>query len=583
MARVRPGHEWWRHSTIYQIYPKSFADSNADGVGDLRGIIDHVDYLVRLGVGAIWLSPIYRSPQDDNGYDIADYYQIDPVFGTMDDFDELLEALHTRGIRLIMDTVVNHTSDEHPWFAAAKSSTSDPHRDWYIWRDGFRDADGTRRPPTNWGSFFSGPTWTLDEASDQYYLHLFSPKQPDLNWENPELRAQVYKMMNWWADRGVDGFRMDVINFISKNQSLGTGVMLPNGFEDGAEFFSFGPRLREYLGEARAAVLGGREGDYLVVGETPGATPEQALTLVAEPDPVVDMVFQFEHMDIDQGGATKWDLQPVSAGDLARSLVGWQNALGTEGWNSLYLSNHDQPRPVSRFGDPEHYPYASATALATMLHLMRGTPYVFQGEELGALNPALNDAGDLRDIESINFYRAQIAAGRRPEEVLQVLRRKARDNARSPMPWSGESKAGFTTGEPWAPLAESSATVNVAEQLDRPDSVFAYYRRLIDFRKNCDVVALGDFTTVDTGDDDVLGYLRRYNGQALLVLVNLTSAPCDYRVQVPDELAGVQPVLTNVSDGMNTELGASGRLRPWEARVYQARLNGEETDSADNG
>ncbi|MEA5053135.1 MAG: alpha-amylase family glycosyl hydrolase, partial [Propionicimonas sp.] len=389
--------------------------------------------------------------------------------------------------------------------------------------------------------------------------------QPDLNWENPALRAEVHRVMNWWVDRGVDGFRMDVINYISKAPELGPGAVLPNGFEDGAAHFSFGARLREYLDEARTAVFAGRDGDYLTVGETPGATPAQALDLVGGSAPVIDMLFQFEHMDLDQRGATKWDLQPVSAPDLARSLAGWQLALGTDGWNSLYLANHDQPRPVSRFGDPEHHRYSSATALATMLHLMRGTPYVFQGEELGVLNPELRSADDLRDVESINFHREAVAAGRSPEEVLQVLRRKARDNARSPMPWTGEPNAGFSANRSWAPIAESSSSVNVADQVHRDDSVFAYYRRLIALRKQSDVVVFGDFALVGTGADEVFAYMRTLDDEALLVIVNLCSQEREYLIP---PATGVL-LLTNSRADVDPCLCTSGTLAPWEARVYR--------------
>jgi oligo-1,6-glucosidase len=550
-------------ATIYQIYPRSFADSNGDGVGDLRGILGKVDYLADLGVGAVWLSPIYASPHEDNGYDISDYYAIDPVFGTLEDFDELLAALHERGIRLIMDLVVNHTSDEHPWFRESRGNRTNPWRDWYWWRPGRTAPDGRRLPPNGWGSFFSGSAWTLDPASDEYYLHLFSPKQPDLNWENPQVRAAIYAMMNWWVDRGVDGFRMDVINYISKTPDLPPGRPDPDGFEDGSPWFADGPRLVEYLQEMRSAVLEGRQAELLTVGETPGISPTRAAALTDRRSGPLDMVFQFEHVNVDQVGTDKWELRPASARDAFASLVEWQQALGDHGWNSLYLSNHDQPRQVSRFGDDGPYRVRSATAIATALHLLRGTPYVFQGEELGMANAPIQSPDDLHDIESRNYFATAVAQGRDANEVLDVLRRKGRDNPRSPMQWTSGPNAGFSTGEPWMPVNPDHRVVNAADEAERDDSVLAHYRRLIRFRASSDVVVRGDFGAVDSGDPNVLAYERTLGDQKLLVVVNLSGEARACRLLADAE--SMRLVLTN-----HRRQEGGGVLAPWEALVYQS-------------
>src|SRR3954452_16587301 len=416
---------WWHRAVVYQIYPRSFADADGDGMGDLRGIIDHLDHIAGLGVDVIWLSPVYPSPQDDNGYDISDYQDVDPVFGTLADFDELLEGLHARGIKLVIDLVVNHTSDEHPWFR-------DPDkRDWYWWR---------KTPPNEWRSFFSGPAWELDPATGEYYLHLFSRKQPDLNWENPAVRSAVYEMMGWWLDRGVDGFRMDVINLISKPDGL------PDG--DAAALNAHGPRLHEYLQEMHREVFAGRSGELLTVGETPGATVEEGVLFTDPARGEVDMIFQFEHVQIDQGPASKWDLRPFRLRALKATFGRWQRGLADVGWNSLYWDNHDQPRVVSRFGDDGEHRVAAAKMLGTVLHLHRGTPYVYQGEELGMTNAPFNTVGDFRDIESLNHYREAVALGASPDEVLLALRKKGRDNARTPMQWDAGPHAGFTQGRP---------------------------------------------------------------------------------------------------------------------------------------
>lgn len=568
--------KWWQSAVVYQVYPRSFADSDGDGIGDLRGVIEHLDYLNELGVDVVWLSPIYASPHDDNGYDISDYRVIDPLFGTFDDFDELLEGMHARGMKLVMDLVVNHTSDEHPWFIESASSTDNPKRDWYWWRparDGKQPGEQGAEP-NNWGSFFSGPAWQLDPQTGEYYLHLFSRKQPDLNWENPEVRDAVYEMMNWWLDRGVDGFRMDVINFISKVTSLPDGVV-PEGalYGDAYPYFAQGPRIHEFLHEMHERVFAGREDRYLTVGEMPGVDIEQARRFTDPRNGELDMVFQFEHVDLDHGPGGKWDHRPLSVLDLKRNLSTWQEGLADLGWNSLYWNNHDQPRVVSRFGDDGEHRIPSAKALGTVLHLMRGTPYVYQGEELGMTNVPFSSIDDFRDIESLNHYAEAVdILGAPAEEVLAALRRTSRDNARTPMQWTPGPHAGFTTGTPWITVNPNAAEINAEAEVADPDSVFAHYRALIDLRHRSEVVATGDYALVLPEHPQVFAYTRSLGDRSLLVLANLSSEPTTFdAAQLPAWAVGggdaraAEPVLSNL--GSATE-ATSGSLRPWEAVVY---------------
>ena len=560
-SSVQTAPEWWRSAVVYQIYPRSFVDGNGDGIGDLRGIRSRLDHLQRLGVDVIWLSPIYRSPQADNGYDISDYQDIDPLFGTMDEFHELLGDVHARGMKLVMDLVVNHTSDEHPWFVESRSSTDSPRRDWYWWRparDGFA-AGEKGAEPTNWESFFSGSTWQLDERTGEYYLHLFDRKQPDLNWENPEVRQAVYAMRRWWLELGVDGFRMDVINLISKDVALPDGVADPvTGLGDGFAHYAHGPRLHEFLQEMHREVFEGR-GDLITVGEMPGVTTDEALLLTDPARDELDMVFQFEHVGLDHG-ADKFHPVPIAPGRLAESLTRWQDALGAKGWNSLYLSNHDQPRAVSRFGDDAAHWRASATALATMLHLLRGTPYIYQGEEIGMTNMPFAGIDDLRDVESINHYAKATELGQVAAEVLDGIRHSGRDNARTPVQWDASAEAGFTTGTPWIAVNPNHAWLNAAAQYDDPDSVFAYYRRLIALRHARPVVALGSFRRLELGGVGVFAYEREHEGDRLLVLANLSGTPST--IELPEEWADAEQVLDNLGAASDAAV-----LRPWEARV----------------
>ncbi|WP_461011302.1 glycoside hydrolase family 13 protein [Streptomyces capparidis] len=567
---------WWKSAVVYQIYPRSFADADGDGIGDLRGITSRLDHLADLGVDVLWLSPVYRSPHDDNGYDISDYQDIDPLFGTLADFDELLAAAHARGMRLIMDLVVNHTSDEHPWFTESRSGPDSPKRDWYWWRPPRpgREPGTPGAEPNNWGSFFSGPAWEFDPASGEYYLHLFSRKQPDLNWENPEVRQAVYAMMRWWLDRGVDGFRMDVINLVSKDPALPDGpVRGADPYGDGSAYYTCGPRIHEFLREMHREVFAGRAERLLTVGEMPGVTVEQARLFTDPERAELDMVFQFEHVGLDHGDG-KWDVRPLRLTALKESLGRWQDGLNDTGWNSLYWNNHDQPRVVSRFGDDGAYRERSAAMLGTVLHLHRGTPYIYQGEELGMTNAPFASVDDFRDIESLNHYAQAVAAGTPPEQVLAGLRAMGRDNARTPMQWDDSPHAGFTAGTPWIPVNPNHRWINAAAASADPASVYHHYRRLIELRHTEPAVVHGDFTMLLPDDERVYAFLRRHEDVELLVLGNFGGE--DAPVDLPDaaEWARAELLLSNVPPEPADGPGDALVLRPWEARVHRRRRTG---------
>ena len=544
---------WWKTATVYQIYPRSFADSDGDGIGDLPGITARLDHLAALGVDVLWLSPIYPSPQDDAGYDISDYQGIEPTFGTLADFDRLLAGVHERGMKFVMDLVVNHTSDEHPWFLASRSSRDDPKRDWYWWRP----------RPNNWGSFFSGSAWEYDRVTDEHYLHLFSRKQPDLNWENPDVRAAVHSMMRWWLERGVDGFRMDVIDLISKDPSLPDGAVREGAlYGDGLAHTSCGPRIHEFVAEMHREVLAGRATELLTVGEMPTVTLEEARLFTDPARAELDMVFQFDHMYLDQG-ATKWDPRPLRLLDLKASLGRWQEGLADVGWNSLYWNNHDQPRAVSRFGDDGAHRVRAAKMLATVLHLHRGTPYVYQGEELGMTNAPWSRIEDFRDIETLNHYAEAVANGADPEQVLAVLRPRSRDNARTPMQWDASPHAGFTTGVPWLPVNPNHAEINAEAARADPDSVFHHYRRLIGLRHSEPVVAFGDFTMLLPEDERVYAFTRRLDDVELLVLGNFSGEPAAPPLPDAGAWSGAEVLVgAPAPDGGHA-------LAPWEGRAYR--------------
>ncbi|MGV8977291.1 MAG: glycoside hydrolase family 13 protein [Cellulomonas sp.] len=559
---------WWTRAVVYQVYPRSFQDSNGDGVGDLRGILDRLDHLAELGVDVLWLSPVYRSPQDDNGYDISDYQDIDPVFGTLADLDALVADLHARGMRLVMDLVVNHTSDEHPWFVESRSSTDNPKRDWYWWRPprAGMTAGDPGAEPTNWASFFSGPAWELEASSGEYYLHLFSRKQPDLNWENPDVRRAVHTMMRWWLDRGVDGFRMDVINLISKDTSLPDGPVTSGPYGDGSGAYTCGPRIHELLAEMHREVFADRPDRLLAVGEMPGVTIDDARLFTDPARAELDMVFQFEHVGLDHGPGGKFDVRPLRLTDLKASFGRWQVGLADVGWNSLYWDNHDQPRIVSRFGDDTAYLRESATMLATVLHLHRGTPYVYQGEELGMTNAHFTRFDQYRDIESLRYVDQARAQGHVTDgELLAGLAAMSRDNARTPVQWDSSPHAGFTTGEPWLPVNANHQSINAQAERADPHSVFHHYRRLIALRHDNPVVALGDFTMLLVDDESVYAFTRGLDGVELLVLGNFAAE--DRAVTLADWGQGARGelVLGNYADAPDGEIV----LRPWESRVYR--------------
>ena len=512
------GH-WWQKSVVYQIYPRSFMDSNGDGIGDLQGIISKLDYLRNLGVDVIWLSPFYASPNADNGYDISDYQKIMEEFGTMEDFDELLKEAHQRNLKIIIDMVVNHSSDEHEWFKKSKAGI-EPYRNYYIWRKG---VDG--KEPNNWRSNFSGSAWTYSEERQEYYLHLFHKKQPELNWQCAELRNEIYRMMNWWLDKGVDGFRLDVINYIGKNPEFPDGVIGKDGLGDFVPYAVNLPISHDYIKEMNSQVWHNREG-ILTVGETPFASTDDAVQYSCLDNTELNMVFQFEHMDLDNAeDGSKWSDRRIPLLELKRSFSNWQRKLYGKAWNSLYWCNHDQPRVVSRLGNDtdEKWWNKSAKMLATCLHFMQGTPYVYQGEELGMTNYPFSDIRDFRDVESINAYHEYTETLHvDSDKMISYLRNKSRDNARTPMQWDETDEAGFTTGVPWMPVNPNYKRINTAAQIGDEDSVYNYYRKLISLRKEYPIIVNGDFELVGEDDADVFVYLRHWKNQILWVACNFT-------------------------------------------------------------
>ncbi len=514
---------WWKESVVYQIYPRSFKDSNGDGIGDLNGITEKLDYLKELGIDVIWLSPVYESPNDDNGYDISNYQGIMKEFGTMEDFDRMLARAHELGIRIVMDLVVNHTSDEHPWFVESRKSKDNPYRDYYIWKEG---KDG--REPNNWSSCFGGSAWKYDEATDMYFLHLFSPKQPDLNWENERVRRAVYEMMDWWCQKGIDGFRMDVISMISKDPAYPDGELKENGYGDYGPYVYNGPRVHEYLQEMNREVLS--RYDLLTVGECAGVTVEEARRYANLDSRELNMVFQFEHMNLDGGETFKWNDRKIDLVELKQTLSKWQTQLHEKAWNSLYWCNHDQPRILSRLGnDGDAYREISAKMLATCLHMMQGTPYIYQGEELGMTNVPFSSLEDFRDIESINAYHEYVERGRiTPEDMMRYLCCKSRDNARTPMQWNDEKNAGFTEGAPWIMVNPNYLKINAKEQLSRETSVFHYYQKLIRLRKEHEIIVYGNYTLLLPEDPALYVYTRELDGEKLLVVCNFSDQAKDF-------------------------------------------------------
>ncbi|MEF2819515.1 alpha-glucosidase [Clostridium sp.] len=537
--------QWWHSSVVYQIYPRSFKDSNGDGIGDINGIREKLDYLKELGIDVIWLSPVYKSPNDDNGYDISDYYDIMDEFGTMEDMDNLLKEANERGIKILMDLVVNHTSDEHKWFIEAKKSKDNEYRDYYIWRD---SVDGNE--PNDLGSTFSGSAWQYDETTGQYYLHLFSKKQPDLNWENEKVRNEVYKMMNFWVDKGIGGFRMDVIDLIGK---------VPDEMITGN-----GPKLHEYLQEMNKAALEGK--DLLTVGETWGATPDVA-KLYSNPErKELSMVFQFEHIGLDQiEGKEKWDVKSLELLDLKKVLSKWQTELEGQGWNSLFWNNHDLPRIVSRWGNDKEYRIESAKMLATLLHGMKGTPYIYQGEELGMTNVRFDDINDYNDIESLNMYKDRLSKGYSHNEIMESIYAKGRDNARTPMQWDDSENAGFTTGTPWLAVNKNYDKINAKQCLQDENSIFNHYKKLIDIRKNNDTIIYGDYKLLCEDDENIFAYVRELNGDKILVVCNFYDKDVEFKFDGDFNYSKV--LLSNYND--SSKMIEKLKLRPYEAVMYR--------------
>jgi len=554
---------WWKESVVYQIYPRSFMDSNGDGIGDLQGIVSKLDYLQELGVDVIWLSPIYKSPNDDGGYDISDYRDIMDEFGTMADWEKLLEETHGRGMKLIMDLVVNHSSDEHAWFLESRSSKDNAYRDYYIWHPG---KDG--RPPNNWESVFSGSVWQFDETTGEYYLHLYSRKQPDLNWENPVVRNEVYDMMHFWLRKGIDGFRMDTISTLSKVPGFPDAPIVKDGpYQPATMHYINGPRLQEYLDEMNREVLS--KYDILTVGETPGATPDDAIRYTNEDTGVMSMLFQWEHIEADPGTGGKWEEDTWNVPEFKRAMTKWQTELEGKGWNTLYLSNHDQPRQVSRFGDDGRYRVESAKMLGTCLHMMKGTPFVYQGEELGMTNVAFDSIEAYRCVETLNMYKTAVAAGKRPEALMASIHRKSRDNGRTPMQWNGAPNGGFTTGEPWIGVNPNYPAVNAEDQLRDPNSVFHYYKRLIALRRKYPVVLWGTYKLLMEEHDSVYAYTRTLGDETLLVICSFSGENQTFEWEGVDGFAQKERLLGNYEE--TSELRATLRLKPYEAAVYLLR------------
>lgn len=565
------GKQWWKEAVVYQVWPRSFQDSDGDGIGDIPGITSRIPYLAQLGINVIWLSPVFGSPNDDMGYDISDYYSIMDEFGTMADFDELLETAHNHGIKILMDMVANHTSDEHEWFVQSRASTDNPYRDFYYWRDSSGvDDQGNPLPPNNWGSEFGGRAWEYDENTDQWYMHIFSKKQPDLNWENPKVREAIYEMTRWWLDKGIDGFRLDAINIISKPEGLPDDPSVdPDKHSSSIPFVIHnGTKVHEWMHEMNAQAFS--RYDCMTVGEMSATPPSEALGFAGFETDELNMIFHFEHMGVDSdpgAGMGKWSLQKYDLRELKKVLNAWQTELDGKAWGSLYWNNHDQPRVVSRFGnDSAEYREVSAKMLATVLHFMQGTPYIYQGEEFGMTNVKFPSISDYRDLDSLNMYDDFVTdrGSLTPVEGMELIYAKGRDNARTPVQWDSSAHGGFSTGTPWIDVNPNFTEINAQAALDNPDSLFYYYQRLISLRRGelQDHMVYASFKPLDAEDSEVYAYERHAsNGEKLLVIANFT----DHDVERSYELADgrQQLVISNYSDD------AGDTLRPYEAKVYK--------------
>lgn len=544
---------WWKKSVVYQIYPRSFYDSNGDGLGDIRGIIEKLDYLEKLGIDVIWLSPVYESPQDDNGYDISDYRNIWSKFGTNEDMFELIDKAHEKNIKIVMDLVANHTSDEHKWFVESKKSKDNPYRDYYFWRD----------EKNNWESYFSGPAWQFDETTGQYYLHLFTKKQPDLNWENPVVRNEIWDMMKFWMDKGVDGWRMDVISSISKYTDF-PDYDLEEGEIGIGDYHTNGPKLHDYIKEMNKEVLS--KYDCMTVGEAPGSSPENALLFCGKDRDELNMIFTFDHMDLDRNMDSeigKWSLRDLDLVEFKETLEAWQTSLYNKGWNSLYLENHDQARVVSRWGNDKEYRKESAKMFALVYHMMQGTPYIYQGQEIGMVNTDF-DIEDYQDVEIRNAYKDLVLERKltTKEDFMKAVHRISRDNARTPMQWNDSSNGGFTSGEPWLKVNPSYKTINVEESLADEDSIFYFYKKLIDQRHDDDMITDAEFRLVDKDNKKVFAYERYLGDKSILIIANFYSEPVDFDLDTY-KLEDYRLDLSNYKDMVAD--GNKISLRPYEA------------------
>ncbi|TYS61397.1 alpha,alpha-phosphotrehalase [Sutcliffiella horikoshii] len=557
---------WWKRSVVYQIYPKSFNDTTGNGVGDIQGIIEKLDYLKELGVDVIWLTPIYKSPQKDNGYDISDYFSIHEEYGTMEDFDQLLSQAHDRGIKVIMDIVVNHTSTEHEWFQKSiEQKDNNPYRDFYIWKDSKQDG----REPTNWESKFGGNAWQYDEKTGQWYLHLFDVTQADLNWENEEVRKQVYDMMTFWFEKGVDGFRLDVINLISKDQSFpDDDGSVPPG--DGRKFYTDGPRVHEYMNEMYEKVFS--KYDSMTVGEMSSTTIDHCINYTRPDRNELSMTFNFHHLKVDYPNGEKWSVADFDFQQLKDILSTWQIEMEKGGgWNALFWCNHDQPRVVSRYGDDGKYHNKSAKMLATSMHMMRGTPYIYQGEEFGMTNPGFVKISDYRDVESLNIFNLKKEAGMSEEEILEILRHKSRDNSRTPVQWNRDENAGFTNGTPWIGVANNYKEINAETALNDKDSVFYHYKKLIELRKKYDVITHGDFQLISGDHPQIFAYIRNCESEKLLVVSNYYGKESSFVLPVDIDVDGYKSevLLSNYEDSSSQFNEIT--LRPYESIVYHLK------------
>ena len=555
--------DWWKKSVVYQVYPKSFKDSNGDGIGDLNGLKEKLPYLEKLGIDVIWLNPIFQSPQVDNGYDISDYRQIEPTLGTMEDFDELLAEAHKHGIKIILDLVVNHTSDQHQWFQEAKKSKDNPYHDYYIWKD---------EVPNNWGSSFGGSAWEYVEAVDQYYLHCFAKEQPDLNWDNPKVREDVYDILRFWLDKGIDGFRMDVITLISKDPTFPDGPIIQNkAYGSYYAGCASGPRVHEYLKEMNREVLS--KYDIMTVGEAPHTSADEAVPYTAAGEKELQMVFHFDHMHLDYDENGKYAKTRVKLTDLKRVMTEWQEKMhACNGWNSLYWSNHDQARAVTRFGNESPaYRVISAKMLGTVLHMMQGTPYIFEGEELGMTNAFFDKIEDYRDLEAIDIFKDFTGRkGFSEKDTLELLRLKSRDNARTPMQWDDTRHAGFTEGTPWIDVNPNYTEINAEKCLEDSDSVFYYYQKLVKLRHEVPVITDGEYELLDAGNEKIYTYLRKGENESLVVAANFTDEEIDYQVDEKVKAQESSLLISNYGDAPDT-FNNHLTLKPYQVYVYMIR------------